>query len=212
MNFSASAIQIVGPKDKPDPTRMLISTVSHSQEDWSRELSPFLLGPVDLYDGHKALNMENAWQYSKLYECHANKSGDPTKDYWNWAISGWTNPKAQRYPMGKGAKPLCCYWNGEKLTYVEARLKIYFKLYQSCVIKTKAFATLVALLQEGRKLALFDFDGYDEMAEKKSLTEVFQQKHRKAGHAFVIKSLLVNGTDIDAWATHGKEQGQIALF
>lgn len=31
----------------------------------ARRLSPFFLGPVALYDGHVAKNVENAWQYSK---------------------------------------------------------------------------------------------------------------------------------------------------
>lgn len=29
-------------------------------------LSPFFLGPVSLYDGHVAKNVENAWQYAKV--------------------------------------------------------------------------------------------------------------------------------------------------
>ena len=36
-----------------------------SSQEWSKGLSPFFLGPVPLWDGMVATNVENAWQYCK---------------------------------------------------------------------------------------------------------------------------------------------------
>lgn len=71
--------------------------------------SPFTLGPVDLYDGRVAGNVENGWQYSKVYPEFAAE-GEPTEAYWQWAEDGWSKQRADRYPMGRGAKPLYSWW------------------------------------------------------------------------------------------------------
>ena len=84
-------------------------------------LSPFTLGPCPLYGGRSSLNMENAWQFAKVYKQHATPSGEPTAAYWEWAEKGWADRWAHRYPMGKGAVPLYSLWDGERLSYVEAR-------------------------------------------------------------------------------------------
>lgn len=126
----------------------------------TRRLSPFFLGPVPLYDGLVAKNVENAWQYSKVpplegqcwscdgltltrrthvsvvqvYKQHTDPvTGEPTAEYWAWAKEGWANPKPVRFPMGRGAKPEYSYWEGKKYGYVAARKKIYCPLYASLV-------------------------------------------------------------------------------
>ena len=45
--------------DKKD----VVVTVSKSTS-WSVGLSPFKLGPCELYSGFTSFNMENAWQYN----------------------------------------------------------------------------------------------------------------------------------------------------
>lgn len=74
------------------------------------------------------MNMENAWQYAKVYKRHTSSLGNPTSDYWVWARQGWSSRIANRYPMGKGSKPEYSLWNGEKLGYIDARRKIYAPL------------------------------------------------------------------------------------
>src|ERR1700678_3699611 len=98
-----------------------INTTSKSAELWSRGLSPFNLGPVVLYGGHIAQNMESCWQYSKMYPVHADAHGEPTARYWEWAQAGWADPVPRRFPMGRGAVPLCSLWEGRRLGYIEAR-------------------------------------------------------------------------------------------
>jgi len=89
---------------------LVINTTSRSQ-GWSRGLSPFFAGPVDLYGGYSARNVENAWQFSKVYKQHINEEGSPTEEYFEWAKRGWSDDWAHRYPMGKGAIPQYSWWD-----------------------------------------------------------------------------------------------------
>lgn len=165
-----------------------VDTTSRSGQ-WSG-LSPFFLGPCDLYGGRIARNFENAWQYAKVYQCHADDTGQPTPEYWTWAEEGWANPKAVRYPMGRGAKPLYSLWNQERLGYIEARKRIYAPLYAKLVQETDSFQRLKDLVDSSELVVLRDFDGYDHEAMGLTLSEVLNLPSRKMGHAFVLKMLL----------------------
>jgi hypothetical protein len=167
-----------------------INTTSRSN-CWSVGLSPFYLGPVDLYDGHIARNVENAWQYSKVYAQHADEKG-PTIDYWTWAQYGWARERADRYPMGKGVKPLYSWWDGQKFPYVEARKKIYAPLYAKAVEKSDAYKQLAEIYKDKKEIWLWDFDGYDYHKEGMTLKDVLNCESKKMGHAFVLAMLLQN--------------------
>jgi hypothetical protein len=159
---------------------------------WS-ELSPFLLAGGELYGGHTSVNMENAWQFSKLYADQADAQGNPTNEYWRWAKEGWADPKAHRYPRGKGARPLYSWWDGERLGYIEARKRIYAPLYARAVVRTQAFTELKGLLQtESRDIYLRDWDGYDHLAKEQTIAQVAANPLKKMGHAFVLWSLLTD--------------------
>jgi hypothetical protein len=186
-------LYVVGPRDTY-PTGNVVNTTSRSF-NWSRGLSPFFLGPCKAYDGHVARNVENLWQKSKVYPCHVNDNGDPTDEYFEWRNKGWDNPKAERYPMGKGAKPLYSYWEGQKLTYVEARKKIYIPAYYNAVRGTPAFYTLKMTYELAEEdLYLWDFDGYNHKELDMTYDEVVNSETRKMGHAFVLAMILENFT------------------
>jgi hypothetical protein len=185
-------VRVVGPKDKVLKDKLVVNSTSKSI-NWSRQLSPFFLGPVSLYDGMTAKNLENAWQYSKVYPKHVDGNGDPSEEYWEWAIKGWEKGYADRYPMGKGKIPLYSVWNDQKLGYVEARKEIYLPLYQNAVAKTEAFQKLKEVYKEHGKLTLFDFDGYDFEKLGMTLAQVLDNPDRKMGHAFVLAMMLIYG-------------------
>ena len=181
-------IHIFGPHNRAPEGMQVINVTSRSREDWSRTLSPFFLGPVELYDDHVAVRMENAWQFSKVYPQHVDAHGEPTEQYWKWARLGWQSSWAHRYPMGRGAKPLYSWWGGEKLTYVQARRKIYIPLYAQCVRKTEAWQRLQQMYQEQTSLAFWDFDGYDRGAM--TWEQVMDCETKKTGHALVLGMML----------------------
>ena len=178
------------------PKDQIVETVSKSKT-WSKGLSPFVLGPCKLWNlSHQdeSVNMENAWQFSKVYPEHVDDNGDPTYKYYEWAISGWQDWKAHRYPMGKGAIPLYSYWNNQKLNYVEARKQIYIPLYYDAVKDTVAFNCLIdihnALVSEGKTLYLVDYDAYRHKQMGKSYKDVINDPNKKMGHAFVLAMAL----------------------
>lgn len=172
----------------------LIDVTSRNKDAVIKTLSPFFAGPVKCYDGLVSKNVENAWQYSKVYQKHADESGNPTGSYFDWRNYGFAKSFADRYPMGKGVVPLYSFWkteNGyEKLDYIEARKKIYIPLYAKAAIATQGYAKLSELLREGKNLALVDFDGYRNNALNMTMKDVINDSKRKMGHAFVIKMLL----------------------
>jgi len=185
-------VRVIGPKDATTEDELVINTTSRSK-NWSQGLSPFFLGPIPLYVGAvvpTATNMENAWQYAKVYPEQLTWEGLPTESYFAWAKAGWSDPRAQRYPKGKGRVPAFTWWAGEKLDYVTARKRIYFPLYAHAVASTPAFAQLRALYRQTGQVTLWDFDGYDHTALGMTMKDVLNEPKRKMGHAFVIAHLL----------------------
>lgn len=173
----------------------VIPTVAKAGYLWSG-LSPFLLGTCDLYGGYVSKNMENAWQYSKVYPQHVKWSrGDPafiTNDYWKWAEEGWDDPRAVRYPIGRGKRPAFSYWDGECLSYVDARKVIYGPLYAQAVVNTLSYHLLHEKYQKQKAIVLLDYDVRDTRKTGESMTDVLNNPHKKMGHAFVLKMLLTN--------------------
>jgi hypothetical protein len=167
-----------------------IDTTSRSM-NWSRGLSPFYLGPCELYGGHVSKNMENAWQYAKVYPEHTDGDGNPTESYFEWAQKGWNKERADRYPMGHCKKPLYSWWDGRKLDYITARQEIYIPLYSKAVRKTTAFATLKRIYEEQGEIWLRDFDGYDYTRLGGRLKDVITNSEKKMGHAFVLAMMLM---------------------
>jgi len=182
-------IYIIGPGYQVPEGSIVINTTSRS-DNWSRGLSPFFAGPVDLYGGYTSYNVENAWQYSKVYEYYLEEDGSVGERYFKWAQDGWNDIKAHRYPMGRDTKPLYSYWDGEKFTYTEARSKIYIPLYARAVQKTSAFSKLKKMSEEKIDLYLWDFDGYNHRTLGLTFDQVINDPNRKMGHAFVLLMLL----------------------
>jgi len=184
-------IHVIGTRDKKDaPKGSTVINTTSTSDTWSQRLSPFLLGPVQLYGGHIARNVENAWQYSKVYPCYVDKDGNPTSAYFDWAQNGWNDPKAHRYPMGKDVKPLYSYWDGEHLDYVQARRRIYIPVYANAVKDTEAFHQLKNIAVMFDDLYLWCFDGYNHKKLSLTYDQVIDDPNRKMGHSFVLAMLL----------------------
>jgi hypothetical protein len=169
---------------------IIIDTTSRSN-NWTRGLSPFVLEGGHLYGDYYAKNVENAWQASKVYPEFVGPDGEPKKEYFEWASKIWNSDYAYRYPMGRGRSPEYSYWDGEKLTYVEARKKIYIPIYSRAVRVSEAFKKLLSIYEnDDRDIYLIDFDGYNHIKLNRSLDQVINDPNRKMGHAFVIYALL----------------------
>ena len=183
-------IHVVNFRDKIPPDGFVVNATSRS-DNWSKGLSPFLLGPCELYGGYVARNMENSWQFCKVYSHMVDSNGDPSEVYWEWAKKGWNDDYAHRYPAGKGAIPLYSYWDGEKLDYIEARKRIYIPLYSTAVRKSKAYETLVDIYENlDTDLYVRDFDAYYHRNLGMTYDDVINNPDKKMGHGFVLAMML----------------------
>lgn len=149
-----------------------------------RELSPFIL------PAPPAKNLENLWQFSKVYLEHLTVNGNPSSAWAEWRHKGFLDARAHRYPMGKGRKPEYSCWFGEHLGYIEARKIIYATEYAKYVIKTASFARLVELYDGYGEVTLKEYDAYDHLAMGMSLNDVINNPNRKMGHGFVLAMML----------------------
>lgn len=189
-------ITMVGPHDKKKfiekKGTTLLDVTSHSTT-WTKAFSPFFLGPCKLYGAYGAFNVENAWQYAKVYKQHLDTNGDPNAEYYAWAMRGWGKKRAERYPMGKGAVPAYSYWDGQKLGYVEAKRQIYIPLYERAVQDANILHGLIADVRRfqsaGLEVGFFDFDVFDNVKEKMTFEQVLNS-NRKLGHAFVLANMI----------------------
>lgn len=167
----------------------VIDTTSSNGE--YRELSPFIL------PAPPANNLENLWQFSKVYKKHTMPiDGYPDASWYKWRDWGYSQDRAYRYPMGKGAIPEYSLWDGEKLDYIQARKLIYAPEYAKNVVTTSSFRKLQALYETGIDITLLDYDAYDHTKLGMSLQDVINEPRRKMGHAFVLIMILTGQSSL----------------
>jgi hypothetical protein len=165
--------------------------VTSRSDTWAKAFSPFNLGPVELYDGYVATNIENAFQFSRVYSDHCNVDSLPSKSYWEWAKAGWANPKPIKYPLGPWSKHLYHWWDGKKLGQLEAQNQIFLPLFKTAVLKTPAYARLKELYETTDKdIYLKDFEGYNHRLLDQSWDQVINNIDRPVGQGFALCMLL----------------------
>lgn len=173
------------------PEDVISFDVTSRSNTWARNFSPFVVGPVDFYDNHKAFNIENAYQFSKVYAEFSTVDELPAKHYWDWAQAGWNNPKPIKYPFGAWTKHLYHWWDGKKLTNLEAQNQIFLPLYTKAIVKTSAFNRLKEIYETSKKdIYLIDFEGYNHRYLEKTWDDVVSDPNRPVGQAFALCMLL----------------------
>lgn len=179
-------------KFRPQKNYIEINTTTKSN-NWSKGLSPMLVGMI-FSDNGIARNMENFWQYAKVYEHQVDSNQNPLPEYFEWKNKGYNKEWADRYPAGKGAIPLYTWYCGEKLGYIEARKKLYLKYYQDAVIHTEAFKILketwLNCKKDNTDIILLDFDAYNHRKLNYTWEDILNDEKRKMGHAFILAKIL----------------------
>lgn len=222
--------------------RIVINLTSRNPDrNFAEQVSPFFVGPVTGPDGAAAPNLEVFWQIGKVFP-HHDDGGQPNSDYFNYRDEMYSKaqgeiPKSEmRHPyhkFGYEADDVLywAHWNAEKgeyerLSYIEGRKKVYIPEYAKLVADSDALKWLKKLLDEGKKIALLDFDGfnyYEEEAMKiryrayvnkcrkekrpivcseKDFTDIKDMKsavnfaHTPVGHAFIVKALLQGDLEV----------------
>ncbi len=222
--------------------RIVINLTSRNPDrSFAEQVSPFYVGPVTGPDGASADSLEVFWQVGKVFP-HHDTAGQPNTAYFNYrnkmysAKPGEIPKPIMRHPyrqFGYEADDVLywAYWNAEngeyeRLSYLQARKKVYVPEYAKLVADSDALKWLKCLLDEGKKIALLDFDGfnyYNEEAMKiryrayvnmcrkekrpivcneKDFTDIKDMKsavnfaYTPVGHAFVVKALLQGDLEV----------------
>ena len=222
--------------------RIIIDTTSRNRDQFfSHQLSPFYVGPVTGPDGATAANLEVFWQNGKVFP-HHDDGGKPNQDYFVYRKKMYESkpgeiPKTQlRHPyreFGYDSDDMLywAWWNEdsheyERLSYLTARKKVYVPEYAKLIADSPAIKYMKKLLDEGKKIALLDFDGFnyycDEAMKIRYRAHVLKCRKNKqpvlltekdftnikdmksavdfadmpVGHAFVVKALLQGDIEV----------------
>lgn len=182
---------------KSYPYDLVVAPLSRSRM-W-KGLSPFFLGPVTLprVPGEKEratfLNLENAWQYSKVYPklghlVDNSEEAALSDAYLDWRAHG-SQARADRYPAGKGAVPAFSVYGNLRLSYVAARKLIYVPQYARLVMLTDEYSMLAAQCAKGKSLLLLEFDAHPDQ-NSMSFNDIVNNVRLKMGHSYVLRECL----------------------
>jgi hypothetical protein len=143
------------------PSGKISFDVTSRSHKWTRYFSPFFVGPIEMYDGYISHNLENCYQYSKVFSQHINHEQNPTQSYFDFAKKGWESKTPVKYPMGAWETPLFHFWDGKKLSHKEARKTIFLDNYVKAVKDTEKFKSLKKISEQYEEVYLIDFEGYN---------------------------------------------------
>jgi hypothetical protein len=117
----------------------------------------------------------------------------PLEEFFTRRATGWQDSKGHRWvKKSKGPNPnipLYSLWGDQKLSYLEARRRIYCTIYAALVVQTDAYKRLEAMLAMGENVQLLGYDGYNR--GNKTLLECFNDTSRPFGHEQVLECLLL---------------------
>jgi hypothetical protein len=95
--------------------------------------------------------------------------------YYRWRERGMNNEYAVRYPVGYKHRHKVLFSideEGNRLSYLEAREKIYLKLYLEMVVKEPKFWELLGMVKKGKNVLITEVDG-----PRSESAEYYQEKY-----------------------------------
>ncbi len=175
----------------PDNTKVI--NVTSRSTDGGEIFSPFRLGGVRSLNGY-AKNVENYWQFSKVYPEHLDSNGNIKSEYFTWRDNGFKDSYAHRYPMGKGAIPLFHLNGTDRLEYQDAKKKIYGEIYLNAVrADKKCLSFLKHEIQnaiDGKyNLAFKDFDVSIDIWNRYDNIDDIIYSNNKTGHGYFVADM-----------------------
>jgi len=158
-------------------------------------LSPKSMGPIKhpQPDLPAALNLENFWQFSKVFSDEVDVKGEPLPIFFERQKNGFLDPIPHRHkPNATGNIPLYSVWKRPdgsliKYKYIQAR-QIYCYYYEQFALKDPNFHKLKQMLQDGFNLQIC---GYDAYQPTESWETHYLDASRPFGHELVLMTLLL---------------------
>lgn len=156
-------------------------------------LSPMSLGPIMhvMPNMPPAKNLENFYQFSKVYPHEIDKHGNLSQEAKKLMIKGYTDNVPHRHKFLKLDRPLYSVFydsNGipKKYTYLESRY-FYCYWYSKLVSCQPDFYTLVDKVASGMNINIVGYDGYNVV---ENLYNHYIDTSRPFGHELVLFTLL----------------------
>ena len=218
--------------------------------NFAKEVSPFFIGSVTGPDGATSHVFEHFWQCGKVYPCHY-RNGEIPPEYFTWRKKWYDKTEiSQNKAESRHPNTELCYFPGDclffayyengsyqHLNYVEARKKVYAPYYAKLIHNTESFKWMKKLVDEGKKIALVDFDGFNYYSPKamgklyesyinkckkkgltpnrelsdylniKTMRDAINCSFLQVGHGFVIKMLLQGDLSINPDGSLNDPQG-----
>ncbi len=191
-------------------------------------LSPMQLGPAKDGCGNAAHNVENFYQFAKVYSdeltdelCECRGTDDSTFQY-HFKPSGkfyanrdkaYADTVPHRHKK-KGIKPeFSCYGNIH-CNYVESRW-FYCSEMERLLIPTEAFARLKKLYDEGKSIEIIGYDAYKpDGTDADTLYRHYCDERRPFGHEMVILSIIALGDDKESypWNRYRREHENVYVI
>ena len=168
----------------------VINVTSMQKKDslFRRDFSPMTI----IEGGYKGFCcFENYWQSGKVFE---NIDHEISLQWWKNQTSG-----KRRYPPGKNKKILYSLFNDcVKRNYIQSRKQIYVPEYYELMINTESIFNVKTILESGKGIVIFDFDG-PRTAEgnpdcKLFTQELYNEKINDItfpfGHGYIVAAAL----------------------
>lgn len=195
-------------------------TSCNKNKKFVSEISPLYIGPVTSSDGIIAETFEDLWQYGKVYPkiydenkkivLGIDSDGNPTEEFYKWRKRFYTlkKVKGDRHPAfpssirHQDCEYMVYFEDGRlcKLDYITSRKKVYIPEYAKLIVNTDSFKELKKLYDEGKKIALVDFDAWNyygvNLEENTTMKEMVNNPKFKVGHGYVIKMLLQGDIEV----------------
>lgn len=221
MSIYVSRITKINQKLPPCPDGVLnLNCLHFFESNVMYNIPLYQITPYYLKDKEGHI-FENIWQMSKVYEYvdpqHEVKSnkviwshpgefhvinGKLTPEFWLWRVKGWNNKFPVRFPNGYNNRHKCLYslWyeNGEWITlsYIQARKKIYCKIYAELVVATDAYKALKHLYDQGQSLCICEMDVRPGLVTEDVLRFEINNTTVPFGHGYVLATCLMGLTHI----------------
>eukprot|EP01080_Neovahlkampfia_damariscottae_P009052 gene9052-1149_t len=207
---------------------IVLPIISRGKKPYNQLSPFFLGPYKDEHSGLTCEIFENLWQFSKVYEkiskhqvkkkidgvqktlwkqqeeFHAKKNSkdewEIKKEWFEWRKKGFECKYPLRHPNGtsKNGLPIFSYFNGEFLSYIDARKKIYLPIYKELVRKETVYSDIFEQVKKGQNILLIDVDGPSvekypngiEMSLKK-IHEFIENPKLIFGHGFACACALL---------------------
>jgi hypothetical protein len=192
--MSIKEVLLCSPRE-PAPNGALVVNTTSRSTDFGKNLSPFMnQGPIELY-GLKAHNVENYYQFNRIF---TQEQIDNPQEWLKWRAAGLASTKAERYPLGKGHKPLFGYVNKKlgRMDYVQGRKLVYLPAYIQKLDRYcgRWICSLLDILTVS-DVYLWDFD---VRQTDETFDQILHNEQHQMGHAFIVRQYcldIINGTD-----------------